>query len=639
MSKEQLPEEVFESYIHLSKYSKFREEENRRETWEETVSRYTNFFRGRHPELKEELDEVHSFILEKKVAPSMRGLATAGPALTRCNTVGYNCCAIGVDHPRVFDEIFYLLMGGSGVGFSVMSKHIEKLPIIAESFHDTKSTIVVQDSRTGWAKALKELVSLLYAGDVPKFDVSLVRPAGARLRTHGGRASGPQPLLNLFNTFIRVFKGAKGRRLNSLEVHDLCCTIADTVIVGSVRRSACISFSDVSDERMRGAKSGQWYLDPNTATRALANNSAMYLDKPDLTTYMKEMRGMYTSKSGERGIVNQEALRSKAERTGREHDGMYILNPCGEVILRDSGGFCCLTEVIVRSTDTLEDLKEKVRVATIIGTLQCTLTDFKYIRKIWQKNAEEERLLGVSLTGIMDHGVMSGMNDKHFNKELLKHWLQQLKQVAIDTNKEWSKKLGINESKQLSAIKPSGTVSSLMGTSSGIHPRYAPFYIRRATQDVKDPLTQLMIDQGIPHVVVKDKVIFEFVIKSPTTSVTRDMLGPIEQLEIWKIYAEEWCDGNPSQTIYYSDSTFLSVVDWVYKHWDSVVGLSFFPGEEGQSIYANAPFQECTEEEYNQKVAAFPEVDFSKLINYEKNGDEVGVTQEYACSGDKCELI
>jgi len=881
--------EQMSTYIHLSKYARWVEGENRRETWDETVDRFERYWMERlagnmvlpASHLKE-LEVTLESVRRKNVMPSMRALMTAGKALDRDNAAGFNCAAKSVDHPRVFDELFYLLMCGTGVGYSVERQYINELPEIAEELHPSDTTIKVRDSKIGWAKGLKELIALLYNGDIPTWDLSAVRPAGARLKTFGGRASGPEPLDRLFKYTVNLFKNAKGRRLNSLECHDLLCKIADTVIVGSVRRSACISLSNLTDDRMRRAKMGDWWnMFPH---RALANNSTAYTEKPDLAAFTKEMRGIYQSKAGERGIINKEALREKAESCGREYDGDYLLNPCfhpdtlietvegkvpikditeptyvysmdkdekvcikrasasfvtkrskyvtvtynngesirvttdhkiyvldkgwveagllqagdklqglqryrrgvkysgiklssmkltecqmehrlvwegvngvippdfdvhhvdndgynntisnlecishsshasltryscandhqikckesgrflgtgvkarnivplpaylkanhptnglrvesvvesteevnvyditvegthclvasgiiahncGEAILRDSGGLCNLTEVIVRPDDTLETLKVKVKHATILGTLQSTLTSFRYLRKVWTDNQEEERLLGVSLTGIMDHPVMSGrqqwsnVTQSYIKKEnTLVDTLKILKQVAKETNEEWSERLGIPSSKQLTLVKPSGTVSQLCGTSSGIHPRYAKYYIRRVTQDIKDPLTQLMMSQGVPYVSAPgEKVIFSFPIKSPDDAVVQADMGTMEQLELWKTYRDHWCEGNPSQTIYYDDTTFLDLQSWIFKNWDSIGGLSFFPVDD--NIYENAPYEEVTEEQYEQLCKEFPDdIKWGKLTEIESE-DGTMTSTEFACSGGNCEL-
>jgi ribonucleoside-diphosphate reductase alpha chain len=636
----------YQDFIHLSKYARWKEKEKRRETWKETVDRYGKFLYNKLPLNREGYvdksfnDSFNEAIKSKRsqeVMGSMRTLWTAGKALDRDNVAGYNCAAVAVTHPRVFDEIFYLLMCGAGVGYSVERQYINKLPEISEEFYETETVISVRDSKIGWATALRELISLLYSGQVPRWDVSKVRPSGARLKTFGGRASGPAPLEGLFRQFSYTFKQARGRRLNSLEVFDLVCYIADTVIVGSVRRSACICLSNLTDDRMRRAKTGEWYLKNNQ--RALANISTAFTEKPDLDAFSKEFRSMHKSRAGERGIINKEALREKAEQSRRDYKGDYLLNPCGEAILRDSGGLCNLTEVIVRSTDTLESLREKVRYATILGTLQSTLTGFRYLRKVWKDNAEEERLLGISLTGIMDHEVMSGNASPYYGtsgRPLLEEWLVELKEVAVETNKMWAEKLGINPSKQLGLIKPSGTVSQLVNCSAGIHPRMFPFYIRNIRMDIKDPLSSLMIDEGVPYVEYSGKYIFQFPIKSPEGSITSHDVNAISQLNLWKVYRDHWCDGNPSQTIYYTEDEFFAVADWVWKNWDSVGGLSFFPKDD--NIYDYPPYQEVSEEAYEGLRDAFPkEIDWSKLGTYETNDNTTGA-QEVACGGAGCEI-
>lgn len=630
----------YQKYIHISKYARYGDKLKRRETWSETVQRYVEFFEPLLSE--EEAKEIYDAIYGLKVMPSMRAMMTAGKALTRDNLAGYNCAAIAIDSPRCFDEIFFILMNGAGVGFSVERQFINKLPVIAEDMHTTDTTIIVQDSKEGWSKALKELIALLYNGDVPKWDLRQVRPAGSRLKTFGGRSSGPEPLDLLFRKVVALFNRAIGRRLNSLECHDLICNIADTVIVGGVRRSACISLSNLTDDRMRRCKAGEFYLtDPQ---RFLANNSVMYSERPDLDSFLGEFRSMYKSKAGERGMVNQEALRAKAIESGRSAEEYYLVNPCVEAILRSSGGLCNLSECIIRPSDTLQDLKDKIRIATIIGTLQSTLTNFKYLRKIWKDNAEEERLLGVSLTGIMDHKIMSGrsVNDSgecyNFcgdeDVELL-NILSILRQVAKDTNADWADRLNIPRSKQLTLIKPSGTVSQLADCSSGMHPRYSSYFIRKVTQDNKDPLTQMLIDQQVPHQVRGDKTYFSFPIKAPEGAITQKGMSAIEQLDLWKTYRDYWCEGNPSQTIYYTDKDFPKVQAWVWENWDSIGGLSFFPVDD--SVYEISPYNPCSKEDYNRLTSEFPTIDWERLVDYEKS-DETTSSQEYACSGGSCDL-
>jgi len=616
-------------YIALSKYARWLDDTNRRETWGQTVCRFVKYWYQKGLITLDEAFLLWKYTKQRKVMPSMRCLMTAGEALDKDNAAGYNCWAKGIDHVRVFDEIFYLLMCGGGVGFSVERKYVERLPDVPEELSSTDTTIVVPDSRRGWAGSLKQLIAMLYSGDIPRWDLSRIRPAGARLKTFGGRASGPEPLDDLFYYVVRVFQKATGRALTSIECHDIACKIADTVVMGSVRRSACISVSNLTDDYMRRAKMGEWYL--SHPERALANNSVGYTSKPDLESYTKECRSIYRSKAGERGIINKKALEAKASECGREYDGEYLLNPCGEAILRDSGQACNLTENVVRPGDTKTELKEKVRVAAIIGTLQCTLTNFRYIRKIWTDNIREERLLGISFTGIMDHPVMSGQE----GYDKLAKWLQELKEVARETNILWSNRLGISESKQLTLVKPSGTVSQLCGTSSGIHPRYARHYIRRVTQDIKDPLTDLMIAEGVPHAVDKEKVLFEFPMKSPKHAVLQKDISALEQLELWKIYRTHWCDGNPSQTIYYTDDTFLDVQAWVYRNWDIVGGLSFFPVDD--NIYKNAPYEAISVDEYVQRSQRFPNINWERLSEFEHE-DGTTSSHELACAGGSCEM-
>jgi len=639
-------------YIKISKYSRWLPKGGRRETWFESVQRLKNFWTDQIGAqwFDDSCGPIFKAIEDEEVMPSMRSLMTAGKALQRDHASGFNCAAIAINHQRCFDEIFYLLMCGSGVGYSVERQYTNRLPEVAEEFHETETTIDVADSKIGWARGLKELISLLYNGDIPLWDLSSIRPSGARLTTFGGRASGPGPLDTLFRYTVRIFTQAQGRKLNSIECHDLVCKIADTVIAGSVRRSACISLSNLTDDRMRRAKMGEWYL--TNPERALANNSVAYTEKPDLVSFLKEFRSIYQSKAGERGIINKEALRDKAEECGREHKGDYLLNPCGEAILRDTGGLCNLTEVIVRPTDSLADLKRKVRYATILGTMQSTLSNFRYLRKIWRDNQEEERLLGVSFTGIMDHPMMSGKvteNSAGYRSDHLKVWqdfpnckelpdvLDTLYEVVRETNKEWAKKLGISVSKQLTLVKPSGTVSILANTASGIHPRFAPYYLRRVTQDNKDPLTEFMKDKGIPYVINGEKTIFSFPTKSPEGAICAKDIGPLEQLKLWKIYRDHWCDGNPSQTIYYTDDTFLQIQQWIWDNWKSIGGLSFFPLDDFIYDKATQPLLEVTEDEYEEQMESFPKD--IKWVDYREQEDNSEGSQQYACSGPSCELV
>lgn len=621
----------YQSYIHTSRYARWLPEKNRRETWEETVGRYIDFWGDKLN--SKQSDELRGAILNLEVMPSMRTLMTAGKALERDNVAGYNCSYLAVDNLKAFDESMYVLMCGTGVGFSVERQYINQLPEIAEEFHDTDTTIVVADSKMGWATSYRELLSMLVNGKIPKWDMSKVRPAGSPLKTFGGRASGPQPLVNLFEFSIEIFKHAKGRKLTSIECHDLMCKVADIVVVGGVRRSALISLSNLTDERMRVAKSGQWWVD--NPQRALANNSISYTEKPDMGIFMKEWEALYESKSGERGIFNRDAARIAAGKSGRrdtEHD--FGTNPCSEIILR-SKQFCNLSEVVVRSKDTLEDLKRKVKQATILGTLQSTLTTFRYLSKVWARNTEEERLLGVSMTGIMDHPLLSSSGDN------LTEILTQLKEIAIETNKEWAKKLGIPQSVAITCVKPSGTVSQLVDSASGIHPRYSEYYIRTVRQDKKDPLAELMVKAGIPYeddVMKPDSTyVFSFPMKAPEGSVMRNDRNAIEQLELWKIYQEAWCEHKPSITVYVKEDEWLDVGAWVYRHFDSVSGVSFLPHSEHS--YKQAPYQELSEDEYNTLLSAMPkDLDFTNLVDFEKEDTTVGM-KEYACTSGACEIL
>lgn len=628
----------YQQYIHKSRYARWREKENRRETWEETVSRYVDYFHSdpRTSALNgEDFSEIYKAIANLDVMPSMRCMMTAGKALQKDQVAGYNCSYLVFDHPRAFDEMMYILMCGTGVGYSVERQYIAKLPEIAEDFHLTDTVIRVDDSKIGWAKAFRELLSLLWTGQIPKWDVSKVRLAGTRLKTFGGFASGPEPLVDLFEFTTRLFQRAAGRKLNSLEVHDIACKIADIVVVGGVRRSACISLSNLSDDRMRKAKSGAWWEE--NGHRRLANNSACYTEKPDFEAFMGEWISLYESKAGERGIFSRVASQRKAASNGRrDPDFEFGTNPCSEIILRPYQ-FCNLSEVVVRSTDSLEDLKRKVRIATILGTLQSTQTDFRYLRNIWIKNTEEERLLGVSLTGIMDHLVLSGRRYKE--TAVLKEWLEELKQVAIETNKELAEKLGINQSVAITCVKPSGTVSQLVDSASGIHSRHSPFYVRRVRGDVKDPLTQFMRDQGIPNevdVMNKDNYVFSFPMKSPDGAVCSKDIEALSQLDHWKIFNEYWCEHKPSVTIYYKDKEFLALGQEVYNNFDSISGISFLPFSDHK--YVQSPYEEITEEQYNNMKESFPVVDWESFVTYEKE-DTVSGTRELACSAGVCDIF
>ena len=628
----------YQEFIHLSRYSRWLPKEGRRETWRETVTRYFDFFQEHLKQsckysldksLREELEDA---VIHLEIMPSMRCLMTAGEALKRENIAGYNCSYVAVDRPQAFDEILYVLMNGTGVGFSVERQFVSNLPTVADEFHPSDTTIVVQDSKMGWAKAFKELVAMLYHGQIPKWDLSKVRLAGAPLKTFGGRASGPEPLRRLFEFTTEIFQNAHGRKLSSIECHDIVCKTAEIVVVGGVRRSALISLSNLSDDRMRVAKSGQWWID--NGQRALANNSACYTEKPDIGIFMDEWKALYDSKSGERGIFNRESAKKIAEKNERRDVGHdFGTNPCSEIILR-SREFCNLSEVVVRPEDTEHTLLNKVRLATILGTFQSTLTNFKYVSKDWKKNCIEERLLGVSLTGIMDNKWTAG---KLPGLDVL---LKNLKQISVDTNKEWSEKLKINQSAAITCVKPSGTVSQLVDSASGIHARHNPYYIRTVRGDKKDPLTKMMIEQGFPAEddVMKpnDTTVFSFPIKCNPDAVFRQDLSAIEQLELWKTYQVHWCEHKPSVTISVKEEEWIDVGAWVYKNFDLMSGVSFLPYSE--HTYKQAPYQDCNEKEYKDLMNKMPtSVDWNKLSQYEKSDMTVG-SQELACSAGSCEI-
>lgn len=631
---------LYQQFIHLSRYSRWLPEEGRRENWGETVDRYFKFFKEHLMEQHNfscppsVMSELHEAVMNLSVMPSMRCLMTAGEALKKENIAGYNCSYVAINRLQAFDEILYVLMNGTGVGFSVERQNVNKLPVIAESFYDSDTVITVRDSKLGWAKAYKELIGLLYIGQIPRWDTSLVRPAGSPLKTFGGRASGAAPLENLFNFTVQVIKNAKGRKLNSVECHDIVCKIAEVVVVGGVRRSALISLSNLSDDRMRHAKSGEWWN--ANKQRALANNSAVYSEKPDMGIFMSEWTSLYESKSGERGIFNRQSANKMAEASGRrsvdEHE--FGTNPCSEIILRDRE-FCNLSEVVVRPSDTKETLLKKVRLATIIGTIQSTLTNFKYVSSEWKKNCEEERLLGVSLTGIMDNDLTNGNSDQ------LGLLLQELKAEAVKTNAEFAKDIGIPQSVAITCVKPSGTVSQLVDAASGIHARHNPYYLRTVRGDKKDPLTKLMVDQGIPSeddVMNPDNTtVFTFPMEAPSNAVFRTDKTAIEQLELWLMYQKYWCEHKPSITVSVKEDEWLMVGAWVYLNFDWMSGVSFLPFSD--HTYQQAPYQDCDQSEYDLMQQAMPKsIDWSKLSDYEQQDNTIG-SQELACVGGACEIV
>lgn len=633
---------VYESFIHKSRYARYLWEEGRRETWEETVLRYVNFWKDKGMINDKEGIEIANAIENLEVMPSMRSLMTAGPALDRDNMAGFNCSYIAVDHIRAFDEILYVLMCGTGVGFSVERQSVSKLPEVGESFEETDTIIKVADSKKGWAKAFKELISLLYAGQIPQWDLSKIREKGAPLKTFGGRSSGPDPLDALFSFTVSVFRAAAGRKLNSLECHDIVCKTAEVVVVGGVRRSALISLSNLSDDRMRGAKQGMWW--ETTGHRALANNSAVYTEQPDFEVFLKEMLALHESKAGERGIFSRLASKTQAARNGRrdiDHD--FGTNPCSEIILR-SAQVCNLSEVVVRSTDTFEDLNRKVRVAAILGTLQSTLTDFDYVRAVWKRNTEEERLLGVSLTGIMDHAILSGKETKgtafdHPNQPNLAKTLEKLKQTAVDTNKKWAEKLGIEQSTAITCVKPSGTVSQLVDSASGIHARFSDYYIRRVRNDLKDPVTAFLVEAGVPweqDVMNPETVVFSFPMKAPDGAVTVDEQTALSQLELWEVYQDSWCEHKPSVTVYYSDDEFLSIGQWIWDKLDKCSGVSLLPRTD--HVYQQAPYEAIDRDAYETLCKEMPATLDWGLLDGMENGDNTIGAQTLACTGSSCEL-
>jgi len=647
----QLPTE-YQNFIYLSRYSRWLEEEGRRETWDETVNRLITFFKvhiEKNLGVKDQLDTkdwtmIRNAIRFLDVMPSMRSLMTAGPALERENIAGYNCSYIPVDNPKCFDEILYILMNGTGVGFSVERQYVNQLPTIPDvEFERTDDVISVADSKEGWARAFKDLISYLYSNRIPKIDVSKVRSAGSRLKTFGGRASGPQPLVDLFDFTIRKFEEARGRKLNSIECHDIVCKVGEVVVVGGVRRSALISLSNLSDDRMRAAKSGAWFnTDPQ---RALANNSAVYTNRPDTGVFMQEWQSLYESKSGERGIFNRESAQQKAAQNKRRiWDVDFGTNPCSEIILRPNQ-FCNLTEVVCRANDDRNSLARKIRIATLLGTIQSTLTDFGYLRKRWTTNTEEERLLGVSLTGIMDCKLLYSSPARlsySANVPYLEDNLNYLRNVAIATNKKWAEKLGIPQSTAITCVKPSGTVSQLVDSASGIHTRHSPYYVRTVRADNLDPLTKFMKEHGIPNepdVTSPDNVtVFSFPIQTSSKSQFRNDLSAIEQLKIWKVYAEHWCEHKPSVTISVKEREWIEVGAWCWDNFDHLSGVSFLPYSDHN--YKQAPYQEINKEEYKNIMKTMPKkrIDWSLLTEFEKEDNTTGA-QELACTAGVCELV
>ena len=630
----------YQTFIHKSRYARWLDDLGRRETWPETVTRYVdNVVRPALEKaniattrIKKLTQEVEQSMIGLESMSSMRALMTAGPAFARDNTAGYNCSYLPVDDIKAFDEAMFILLCGTGVGFSVERQFISKLPDVPQLF-ESDTCVVIRDSKEGWAKGLRQVLALLWAGEIPKWDVSKVRPAGARLKTFGGRASGPAPLIDLFNFVVHTFKESQGRKLSSLECHDVMCKIGEVVVVGGVRRSAMISLSNLSDDRMRHAKSGAWW--ENDPQRALSNNSVAYTEKPDAISFMREWQALVESGSGERGVFNREASKKQAAKNGRrDTDYEFGTNPCSEIILRPNQ-FCNLTEIVVRATDDITSLSEKVRIATILGTIQSTYTKFPYLRNIWKKNTEEERLLGVSLTGIMDNPMMTTKNSG------LEKTLDHLKSISITTNAKWAKLLDIPVAAAITCVKPSGTVSQLVDSSSGIHARHSAYYIRTVRGDNNDPLTQFMKDQRVPSqpdVMKPDQTtVFSFPVKAPKGAVVTADMSAIDQLEMWLAYQRHWCEHKPSVTINVKKNEWFEVGAFVYKYFDEMSGVSFLPFNE--HTYQQAPYQDCSKHDYETLLSLMPKnIDWTSLSNYEKEDNTAG-SQTLACSGDSCEIV
>lgn len=642
----------YQRFIAVSRYARWIPELNRRETWAETVERFISNIVATKVDAHT-TDEIRQAILNLEIMPSMRAMMTAGPASMRDNTCIYNCAYMPVDDPKSFDEAMFILLCGTGVGFSVERQYVSKLPDVPDSLYASDTVIAVKDSKEGWAKSFRQVLAMLWAGEIPQWDVSKVRPAGAKLKTFGGRASGPDPLVDLFKFTIATFNKAAGRKLTSIECHDIMCKVGDVVVSGGVRRSAMISLSNLSDDRMRHAKSGQWW---DTAPhRALANNSVAYTDKPDAESFMREWLSLVESKSGERGIFNRVAAKKQAAKNGRRNSAIeFGSNPCNEILLRPYQ-FCNLSEAVVRATDTIDDLNRKVRLATILGTIQSTYTYFPYLRKIWRENTEEERLLGVSLTGILDHKLMGGngwyeyshgeefsSDTAHTFGEYELDWtLSQLKNTAVAVNTEWSEILGIPASTAITCVKPSGTVSQLVDSASGIHARHSPYYIRTVRGDNKDPVTQFMQAAGVPNepCVMKPgtTTVFSFPQKSPVGAITRNDMTAIEQLELWLTYQMHYCEHKPSVTVTVRDHEWVEVGAWVFKHFDEVSGISFLPHSDHS--YKQAPYQECSQAEYEAMLDIMPkDIDWTDLRFYEMEDNTAG-SQTMACVSGSCEIV
>ena len=635
---------TYEQIIHVTKYARYLEDKKRRETWEETVTRYMDYMSSK-VDLKGTYKELHGALLRQEIVPSMRLLMTAGEACERDNIAAFNCAYTSISSKRVFSEILYILMNGTGIGFSNERKKIDLLPPIPKGLSWSDDTIVVADSKKGWAVAFRKLMSSLWEGDIPNVDYSKIRPAGARLKTFGGRASGPLPLQNLFTFVTETFKAAQGRKLNSLEVHDIICMIGDIVVVGGVRRSALIGLSNLTDHRMRDAKTGQWYLpvqDGGNPHRMLANNSVCYTEQPDAKTFLEEWLSLVKSGSGERGIFNRIAAQNQASRWGRRSADLdYGCNPCSEIILRDKQ-FCNLTEVVVRQSDTYNELKKKIELATILGTYQSTLTDFKFLSEEWKKNTDEERLLGVSLTGIMDSPLLNGSKDAVLqHRELVRGLptiLQELRDHARKANIKWAERFNVPVSTAITCVKPSGTVSQLCNSASGIHARFAPYYIRRIQLDKKDPVCQFLLDNGFPLVDYEAKkdttMVASFPMKAPDGAICRGSQTAIEQMELWLMYQDDWCEHKPSCTVYVKEDEWVGVGAWVWERFDRISGISFLPHSD--HVYQQAPYEDLTKEQYEAMLATMPKgIDWTAMI---EDKDNTEASQTLACVAGACEV-
>ena len=629
----------YQEYIHVSRYARYNDELKRRETWDETITRVKNFWLKRSPKkLHDEIEAAMGAVHRMEVMPSMRVMMSAGKALEDHHVAGYNCAYVPVDDPRVFAEILYILMCGTGVGYSVEEMYVNQLPAVSNVLLPTETKLIVADSKMGWAASYRELVSLLYAGRIPVWDMSKIRGAGERLKTFGGRASGPEPLNELFKYTVTTFKNAQGRKLTTLETHDLVCKIASVVVVGGVRRSALISLSDLNDSSLRNAKRGEFYLPENHPYRSFANNSISYKTKPNVDDFLSEMLSLHKNQNGERGIFNREAAVKKYINHRRDENQEWGCNPCSEILLRPKQ-FCNLTEIIVRQDDTLASLKEKTKHASFLGTLQASLTDFKFLSSRWRYNCEDEALLGVSMTGCCDHPLLKAHHLSAVQETKLVSWFRELKQEAIKVNEHTAKQLGINPATAVTCVKPSGTVSQLCNTSSGLHPRYAPYYIRRVRNDIKDPLCQFMMDQGIPYEIDKvnpSTMVFSFPMASPKDSLVVADVGAVDQLKTWQLYNDEFTEHKPSVTIYYTDDEFVDTVAYVWEHFDSMSGISFLPFSDAK--YEQAPYEEIDQTTYKKLEKSMPQhIDWTKLANYETS-DNTSVQPELACHGGACEL-